>query len=54
MGRGWQEAGEEAEWAVVAGEDVGCCAVGIGTHPMFYALKLEACEVGGRCLFEIL
>jgi len=26
MGSGRQEAGEEAEWKVVAGEDVGCCA----------------------------
>lgn len=54
MGSGRQEAGEEAEWTVVAGEDVGCGAVSTDTQPMFYSLKFQAREVGGCCLFEIL
>ena len=54
MGSGRQEASEEAEWAVVAGEDVGCGAVSTYTQPMFNRLKLQAREVGGRGLFEIL
>jgi hypothetical protein len=47
MESGRQEAGEEAEWAVVAGEDVGCGAGSIDTQPMSYCLKFcEMCSSG--------